>query len=260
MTIVTPFVLPFPAQLSPPPLFKGGANVVLAVTAAVPLSEDDLMQLDGCVTAFSMLADAGALGGDTIPPWASHLDDMGEPVSTGLVATWNLMGCNLDERAAVILVHLLLGAHEQVPLKSILLGSSASSLRPLPLACDVDRENPYPPRWPSIPFELDEEEFLTDSRQVWIRFRKQPAPEEAEAIDDALTSWAIGAGAGAYAVAPFSPLKASLVFPESVEWVDEELAWPLSKVRLHSAAIDGLVNVCVAIDRSIVPIAEMRID
>jgi hypothetical protein len=260
LTIVTPYVLPFPAKVSPPPLFSGGASVTLAVTAASSLTEDALMQLDGFVSAFSMLADSGALGGDRIPPWASHLDDTSEPISTGFVATWKLSGCHLDERSAVILVHLLLGAHEEVPLRSILLGSSTSSLAPLPLASDPDLENPYPPRWPTVPFELDEEEFLSDSRQVWIRFRKTPTAAEAEAIDDALTSWAIGAASGAYAIAEFSPLRASLIFPETVEWVDDELAWPLSKTRLHSASMDGLINACVAIDHGIVPIAEMRID
>jgi hypothetical protein len=47
--------------------------------------------------------------------------------------------------------------------------------------------------------------------------------------------------------------------PEPMEVDGAELTWSINRMRAHSAAIDGLANVCAAIDRRVQAIAEARI-
>jgi hypothetical protein len=72
--------------------------------------------------------------------------------------------------------------------------------------------------------------------------------------------WSVAAAVGAYAVAPISPMSTYVEPDTEVEVVGNELTWDLHKMRIHPAAIDGLINVCMAVDRTIAPISALRID
>jgi len=260
MTVVaTPYILPFPVLIEPAPLFSKGTDVALTVEMVGVVTDKALEMSDSFVDSFCVLAGTGALGGDAVPPWISTIADKGEARSGPESISWSLKDCRTDDRALVILVNLLLSVHETYPLRRVSVGGSTLARPHLPLSQDPGIQNPYPPRWPAVRFRSAVEAFTTDSRTLSIDFEREPSEQERSDIETELLSWSVAPTVGAYAVAPVSPMSSYLIPTESVEITGTELLWTLQKVRLHPAALDGLVNVCVAIDHNLVRIDELRI-
>src|SRR4051812_9027169 len=103
--VAMPYVLPFKVMLQAPPLLQAGGPVNLAVEFPHAPSADEIDEVSALLPLFTFLADAGALGGDTIAPWQSTVEDEERTAVSGKRVEWLLHGCRLDERAAVVLAH-----------------------------------------------------------------------------------------------------------------------------------------------------------
>ena len=261
MRIATPYLLPFRAMVQEPPLLLGGSAVIVTAYLDGLLTDQAISILNGFLDAFWTLAVAGAVGGDSLRPWRSTVADKSDPQEGSGVVSWTLEGCDLDERAVVNLIHLLLAANESTKIREVSIRRLHGAGPLQPLAENPDIENPYPPRWPEARFkEWTSNAFVTDSRRVSMEFSRELTPKEVSDIKTHLLGWSVAAAVGAYAVAPISPMSTYLEPDTEVEVFGTELTWHVHRMRLHPAAIDGLVNVCIAFDRTIAPIIALLID
>jgi hypothetical protein len=203
---------------------------------------------------FWILAGTGALGGDSVAPWKATIEDKGDPQMSGNLLQWNFAGCDLDERATIHLVNLLLAAHETSALDEVTIAEPNGSRTVRPIPYEPKLENPYPPRWQETPFFMEVEPLLTDTATVRIHFKHELNSEQVSEISTNFLGWAAAAAVGAYAVAPLSPMSCYIEPDQDVEIDGREMTWGLQKIRLHSAAMDGLTNICLAIDHSIAAI------
>jgi len=257
--LATPYQIPFPVELQPAPLFSSGGTVFVTAEMLKAPRAKAVVDLNSFADAFWCLSVTGALGGDMVEPWTSMIADKSEPEVSGNSIVWQLEQCNTDERAAVMLTHLLFGWHHRHAIKRITMELRPEPRPRIPLAHDANLENPYPPSWPSIRFPVHREDFVSDHQTLMIQFKKAPEDEEIENIRSELQSWAIAPTVGAYANAPSPPQKSTFDPSEEIEIIDEELTWTLLKTRFHPGALDGLVNVCVAIDHDKAAIRELRL-
>ena len=258
--IITNYELPFTVLAQPAPLLSDGGTVILSVEMQTTPSEKTVGALKIAMMHFSTLAETGAMGGDTIPPWESTLKSYEGPRITGPGVEWTLAGCRLDERALAVLVNLFLVVAEGAPLKKLEIKQAIDPRPCVPLKSDPEWDAPYPPRWKQIPFDLDFYEEVMESVSIGAEFTKKLTKQEREDIENELLSWAGPASEGAYAIAPVSPMEASMMpdFPISID--DHSLDWSIEKCRADRGALDGLVNVLVAIHKKIAPIREVTIE
>jgi hypothetical protein len=211
------------------------------------------------VTAFALLASTGALAGvGGTPAAADALDWSGpEPVSGGL--EWEFEGCAFDERAAVIAAQLFLLSHEAHPVRLVSL-TARGGATPTPLHRDPRLADPYPPVWQPVPFPFSIDPDLYDAVTLRVKFVRPPDSDESATIDGRIMSWSAATAMGAYGVAPVSPRDCSALFDESVILIDDELELPITKMRAHRSCLHGLVNVCIAIHQTVLPILDLSIE
>lgn len=259
-SIATPYHLPFRALIHEPPLFRGDRDVTVSAVFDRPLTDEAAAVFNGFMDAFWALALTGALCGDSVPPPASTIGDKSDPVREAASLRWIFTGCDLDERAVVNLVHLLLAACETQPLREVQISSTVYSGPAVPLAEDLRVEDPYPSKWPEVHFPAQIEPLVTNSRSIFMRFHEEPSPEHVAQIETDFLAWAAAAAVGAYAVAPAAPM-ATYVEPEMhLDVTGPDVTWGVHKIRLHPAAFDGLYNICLAIDGRITRIRDLLIE
>ncbi len=258
--IITNYELPFTVLAQPAPLLSNGDSIILSMEMQTAPSEKTVGALKHAMMHFSTLAETGAMGGDTIPPWESTLENYEGPRITGPCVEWTLVGCRLDERALALLVNLFLVVAENAPLNKLEIKIIGDPRPCIPLKSDPKWDAPYPPCWKQIPFNLDVYEEAMESLSIGAEFTKNLTKREREDIENELLSWAGPASEGAYAIAPVSPTEASMMpdFPISID--DHSLDWSIEKCRADRGALDGLVNVLVAIHKKIAPIREVTIE
>ena len=93
-----------------------------------------------------------------------------------------------------------------------------------------------------------------------MKFVRTPTPDEGATIDGRIMTWAAATAMGAYGVAPVSPRDCSALFDESVILIDDELELPITKMRAHRSCLHGLVNVCIALHQTVLPILDLSIE
>lgn len=260
-SILAPYDLPFPVLFHPLPLFSKGGSITLTTELKYFPIDEAVNAVSASVTPFFVLAsETGALGGDTIPPWVTSIGWMEGPEISGKTFKWDFEECQIDERAILILVNLLLAVVKKHPLEKLTISQSKSMEPYLTLTSDSEVTHPYPPQWPTIPFSVTIDDELSETFSLTIQFKKSLTTEEIEVIEAMLLTWAGVAMCGAYAIHPQPPSSYPLIPEQTVTVFDNELEWTISKYRAHPGGINGLINICVAIDRKVAPIAEIRIE
>ena len=260
--IATAYALPFEVTLSPPPLFSSGQSVEVRARLQRGAEPQVITALDALLTPFSFLGPCGALAGDSIEPWNSDIADTNLVSTTDDELVWRLDGCRVDERAAVILAQLVLLTQEQHPLEKLSftrVGDSRPRAR-LAHAKSKGAQSSYPGRWPKLPFDLELPEEIMDTLAVTITLAAPLDENQAPNVENDLLTWAALASMGAYGVAPVPPAKCSISPEQSLSVDGPELSWSIEDFRAHPAALDGLINVLVAIDHDVARIDSVSIE
>ena len=258
--IITAYHFPFTVLHHPAPLFQGEYNVSLRAFPQHAVNQEMIDGLDALLMQFYMLASTGTLGGDTVAPWDSGVKNLIKPTIRGESIEWVLQGCDLDERAAVILAQLFLMTQDNYPLYKLVISKDGNMAGCIPLAHDPDLLDPYPAIYPAIPFSSDIDKDAYDTRSLYIQFKRRLNSEEEKAIDVEILTWATSVAMGAYGVAPVSPDFCSIIPDESIVFLGDELEWSMNKFRAHHSALNGLINLCGAIDHNIAAIEEVVIE
>ena len=120
--------------------------------------------------------------------------------------------------------------------------------------------DPYPPVWRPTPFPVFIDPDLYDAVTLRVKFERALTEDEARRIDSLIMTWAAVTSLGAYGVAPIPPKECAALFPEKVVLLGNELELPITKLRAHRSCLHGLVNVCIGIHQTILPVLDLSIE
>ena len=255
--IATPYPLPFRAAVQSPPLLASGGAAVLQVVPVAPPDAAAAVDYASVVTAFALLASTGALAGTVGPPAAAGGFEWSEMRLSSGTLEWDFSGCVFDERAAVILAQMFLLSHPAHPIRTLTLAAPGRSTTPLPH--DPRLADPYPPVWKPVPFPAAIDPDIYDSAALSVQFARGPTPHEQGEIDGQILTWAVAMAMGAYGIAPVPPNECSAQFEPAVTFLDDELEFDLVRLRAHRASLYGLVNACISLHQTVLPIIQLRI-
>lgn len=90
-----------------------------------------------------------------------------------------------------MLVQLFMMVHNQHPLLKVEIGRQDAMNSFVPLEHNVTATDPYPPRWPKVPFQLEIDENFYDSPTLYIIFKRLLSDEEQVEIDGLILTWGI---------------------------------------------------------------------
>ncbi|NVB38382.1 hypothetical protein G6O69_11120 [Pseudenhygromyxa sp. WMMC2535] len=260
MTLITAYAPAFTLRAPCKGELGQRQDLRLQVRLKEALDEVALEKLDAAVTAWIVLAGTGAMSGEAIPAGESGIADHGSMTMTEGAVTWLLSGVRLDDRAAIVLLNLLLDnvpgpSVESVDLLPIHAGASALPVRSSPDSWDV-----YPGQDASLRFSVERDEELMESGAATILFDEAPSEEQSQEIFGLLLTWAGVSAWGAYAIAPSRPSDCGLIVDDALVMVEDELVLDLGHIRCHEGAFVGLVNVVAAIDQRIARVRELIIE
>jgi hypothetical protein len=255
---ITAYELPFPfLYTSFPELSRGGA-ATLEVLFKGGITDSDTSNVDSLVTAFYMLASTGALSGDAVPPWESNVAHPSRPEQTDMSLRWHFHSTNVSQPAATILAQLInIGAATSLIERVIFTvrnGHGLAALRSDPRLRDW-----YPRTWIDLPYEFTIAEETGKTAMLSVAFRRQIAISERRPIEIELLTWATATRIGSYGIAPVPAERCGLVPDESATFFEDELEISFHDISCHPAAFRGLLNVCAAIDRKLVPIRSVTL-
>lgn len=259
MALLTPYDLPFAMAAPAPGELARGADFNLRIAVTGVMTEQGLEALGAIVTSWGVLANTGAMCGERLLASKSGIKDWTNPILGSGSVSWALSGARVDDRAAIVLAHLLLSEWDTLKFSRVDLFSPTTPRATTPVSFDPNVAAPYPgiDRGLRCPMQLGDE--IMESAEVRIVFAAAPDDTQREDIGIALLTWAAVASAGAYPIAPAHPYECSFVPEEHPEWVDEEMRWGLARVRVHGGAFSGLVNVVSAIDQTVLSVRELSI-
>ena len=255
--IATPYALPYRAAVQPPPLLSGGGKAILRVVAATSLDHAAVGDYDSVMTAFGVLALTGALAGTAGPPSQATAFDWSRPHRSSTAVEWELSRCVFDERSAVLLAQFFMLSHPANPISGVAVFGPGGAAAPL--AYDASLEDPYPPIWQPTPFPVSLDPDIHDSATLRIRFSRAPDLREQTRIRAPIIDWGVATKMGAYGVAPVPPNECFLQFDPEVVYLGDDLEFNLVRLRAHPSCLHGLINVCIAIHQSVLPIKELQI-
>ena len=256
--IATPYDLPYQVRVQSPPLLSGGGLAILRIIPANAPVAAATADYGSVVTAFALLASTGALASPVDLPAASNRFNWSGPLSDGSALEWRFAGCVFDERAAVVLAQMLLLSHASHPIRMVTLAAPGRTTTPL--SFDPRLSDPYPPIWQPIPFPVAIDPDIFDTATLRIQFVRTPTnPEESE-IDGQIVTWAVATAMGGYGVAPVPPNECSVQFQPAVTFLGNELEFDVLRLRAHRASFNGLVNACIALHQSLLPIAQLNLE
>jgi|GEM_PF-3473154 len=254
--LATPYLLPYAAAVQPAPLWSGGRTVVLRVTPAAGITQDAIDEYHSVATAFGLLASTGALG-PASPLQAAQIEWSKPRTSSGAIE-WQFMVCHQDERAAVVLAQWFLTSHTTQPLRSLSIAAPGNGSAAVPLVHDPTLRDPYPPAGPT-PFPIQRDPDPGPSASLYVRFARTLNADEQADVNGTMTTWASACSLGAFGVAPVTPSTHALQFGP-VRFFNSEVEFDILRFRAHPAALNGLVNLCVALHFRMAPIDELRLD
>lgn len=251
----TGYVLPFPVRLGRGRVLSAGGPVeVRGILRGPPRAPDRAL---AALRTFADLASTGALAGAGVLPAKSLL--VFDPDGAGMHPLHCVFpACAVDEAAAVVLTHLLLGCGDDYPLAGLSIAAPGTEAGET-LATNPDELSDYPARC-RPPFTVEDEEPDGDSFGITADF-VAPLDEVAAArLRAELDRWFAAVTAGAYAVAPSSPSE-SYVETDDDAFVafDSTAEWGFFNLRAATACLDGLVNLFAAFHDRVQPLVRLRI-
>jgi hypothetical protein len=258
MNLITPYLLPYEVKYQVSPL-SVSRDLILQVHLLEPVSKNALDAIRSTVLPFLLMANSGALAGESIEPWNSEIGDWSDPLVQNYKMEWSLSSVRIDPQAWVMLAQMLLDDNEKYIISRIEILDPQCIEETVTLVTHAPRANPYPGVWKGIKFSIDIDDDVYQNFTVYVTFSRELTEEEQAVIDELLSSWAPGPMVGAYGVAPILPSKC-IGFPdEKIVFIKNQLEWAFSDFRAHTAALDGLINVFASISETIVPIVEVQI-
>jgi hypothetical protein len=260
MALVTAYQLPFSMRAPARGELAASEAHLLRMQLGGPVTPEAIEAHGGTVTAWCVLAATGAMCGAAIESRLSGVDDFSRPMATPLGLEWSLVGVRLDDRAAIVLAHMMLPDWESHPFVRLELLPVRDPNLAQPVHSDPDAWDIYPELDRSIRFRHHLASSVMGSGRAVIRFGAPPDPAQQAAIQNELLTWAAMTSLGAYAIAPGDPRACGMAPETDLQFVGEELDWPLPRFRAHAGAVVGLANVVSAIDREVVPVVELLIE
>lgn len=254
--ITTGYSLPFRFIHSDLGAMAGRAVIVRVLTVQPDADE----RVAGALRQFAQLAAIGAFGSDQLAPWLTALQVKPRPVSRDQEYIFDLPVCRIASEAWVVLCHLLLRVHHDLPLRSVEVVLDGD---PLPQQM---RESPYldstyPQRYALPPFQLDDREPESGGASFYIQLHSPLTPQNEATLNGWLEAWCQGVLHGAYAIAPIDPVK-DYVEPDGngVDTYDTTIEWAIFKLKADPVgAMDGLVNLFCRFHHDCQPLASLEI-
>lgn len=189
---------------------------------------------------FDQLAQTGALAGDQLDPWDSGIDSV--ELTTGPLIWWRMHGCRLDERAMMLLAHWLQAVRDRGDIVSVAIGSE-----PFEDLAQVPWNPVYPALHCPPGFSIEQSDGLSGEVRILVEMDRPWDDDETEALDNQLATCATAISMGAYVVAPVEWTDGDCLFEPELERLDAEtVAFHITRFRAHPAAIDALLNACIA--------------
>lgn len=273
MATVTPYELGFDVRLPAPGELRKGGDFHLRATLRRPPTDEAVTAYGATLTAWGLLASTGAMCGEHIEAARSGIDDWGRPVAGVASLDWRLVGVRLDDRATVVLAHMLRADHVEHPLVRLDLAPLQDPAKPAPMAPggpapmaptrtvalqhDPAAWDVYPGIDRSIRFALQLSDQVMETAYVRVELSAVPTEAQRAAIRDELLVWGGAASLGGYGIAPAEPEQSGFVAPDDLQFVDEELEWSLSSFQAHAGAIVALTNVVSAIHQRVLPVRSL---
>lgn len=251
-SINSAYNLPFEVRYSSSRLLSSGVTV--DVIARVKSSEK-MGILAHVIDLFAGLAVSGALAGQELEPWNSGLQI--NQAYNGI--RFRLTDCRVDDRAFIVLSHLLLSLQDAIHLESLEV-SGLQEKAPLKLQCDPTVVSTYPGVYRDLPFSLIDEEPESGAYTFSAEMKEPLQAGHGEYLENMLKCWTEVLLAGGYGLAPIPPQN-SYVEPagESVTSFDRTVEWTIFKLRADPAAICGVVNIFAAFHHRCQEIMSLRI-
>jgi len=248
--LVTGFNLPFELHVSRDAPFSSGRTIYLSFVGPDRPSE---LELRTVIERFARLAETGALGSSRVPPERSTV---GKRSITATEAA--IERCRVDERAAIVLAHLLLARQDRLVLRSLTVRTANQqafhSPRQLPGQASSYPDCPRP-----TPFRLFDDRPGGGAGVTFVAELARPiGPAEADPLTAALAAWADATAAGAYAAAPQAPDRCTADARPPVH-AGTRLEYAVTELRAAREAVNGVVNILTAFHHGLCPLVSLRI-
>ena len=260
MQLSTPYALPYEVFYDDGPLMSTGQDVRVEVALHAPATADVVDAMDSLMLPFVLLATSGAMAGDKINPWASTIRDKQGPYAGDGRVEWVLQSCTVDDRSIAVLAQMLFSVHDSCPMARMTISGARLAAGVQRLANRWRMSNPYPGVYSEVGFPVVREGEPGDEVVVRAVFDAPVSREVQVNIEAELFSWAAGLLSGAYGIAPIQPDECTASVEEKTILTKSELTWGLSRFRAHPAALDGLVNVFVAISNRFARVDQLVIE
>jgi hypothetical protein len=253
--ITTGFALPFrfilsrSAGLSDRPL-----SIHIRATSA-----DTAGVVPDTIGLFGRLAATGALGGSAPAPWDTRFAFVQRPAHDPRDALFQVSACRLDPGAWIVLCHLLLRLHRELPLESVDILQLGDPY-PDRLAESSTADSTYPRACTPLPFVLDDLQPEGGGYSFLIALASPLMAENESLLNDWLATWVQAVQCGAYALAPDDPI-GNYVEPDGeIVAYDTTIEWAVFKLRADpDAAIDALLNILCCFHVRCQPILSVEI-
>jgi hypothetical protein len=260
MALVTAYALPFAVRAPARGELASAENHVLRMQMKGAVTPEAMTAHGATVTAWGVLAATGAMCGAAIEAHTSGMDDFSRPTATSTGLEWSLSGVRLDDRAMIVLAQMLLSDWSKHPFVRLELLPVRDPGLAQTIQIDRNAWDVYPGLDRSLRFRHRIASSVMGSGRLQVRFAAVPDDAQTTTIANRLLTWAGVTSLGAYAIAPAAPLECGMVPETELEFVDDELDWPLPQFRAHAGAVVALVNVASAIDRTVLPIVELLVE
>ena len=253
--IATAYDIPYEVKIGT--LLKANiqGDILVSLKPKLQFDEDAVGDFSALFTAFDMLAQLGALGGDQIAPWNSGIETV--QVSRTSNLDWYLTGCQFEERALVILAQAFLISSFNNQIQSLEIGQPPF----VPLIRQQQIADPYPLLWPRSGLPLNLPQALSDSVRILIESSNALTEDQADILANRLFNCATAISMGLYGIAPIDPKTCGLLFSEKLENIGDDLViLSLEKFRAHPDAINAFLNVCMAFAKEFPIITELTVE
>ncbi len=240
--ICTGYALPFktrvPRRIG---FFRGGRIDVFATLRA--FERESARRLERALSVFLGLANTGALCGADIPPSTSGCILLSKEQQHDLRFRFSLTECRIDDRAIVVLAHLLFTQRKWLSLETLSV-SVVDTAEYVDLRQDANEISTYPTRCSQIPFQLVDEQPEGQAVTFEVEFEQPPAAVTLNLLDRYFGAWSDAILRGAYSLAPFPPEESHVESYDSGFVVVGNVAErSYHKLEADDAVIDAALNI-----------------
>jgi hypothetical protein len=248
--LVTGFTLPFELHLSRDAPFSSGRTIYLSFVGPDRPSEPELRAV---IERFARLAETGALGSSRVPPESSTVGKRSVTATEAAIER-----CRVDERAAIVLAHLLLARQDRLALRSVTVRTANQQVFRSPRQVPGQASR-YPDHPRATPFQLVEERPAGAVGATFVAELARPiGPAEADPLAAALAAWADATAGGAYAAAPLPPDRCAAVAQAPVH-AGTRLEYTVAELRAAPEAVNGVINILTAFHHGLCPLVSLRV-